>query len=199
MVSHLKSINQKKVINQKTIIMKNSVLILGIALVSFSTICNAKNTVNLPYNSFQNIILSDDIMETRTHETAKFEKPSLATDLEVFNPETVIASTPKTVKEIIVEDEKIIEYTASNDLDVMEYEESMRQIVALSDLITENTVSDVVYPLYIERTLADEIAAMELVIESNVINEVKPLDFKKINTNAIMINTINTKKIVGMN
>ncbi|PKB18017.1 hypothetical protein [Flavobacterium sp. 5] len=181
--------------------MKNSVLILGVALVSFSNICNAKNTVNLSNNLFQNIVLSDDTTETRTNEAAKFEKPSLIDDVEVFNPETVITSTPKTIKEIIVEGDKIVEnaVSVSDEVAFMEYEESMREIVAQSDLITESTVSDVTYPLYIERTLSDEITEMELVIESNVTNEAQPLDFKKINSNSIMINSISTKKFIGMN
>ncbi|REH01597.1 hypothetical protein [Flavobacterium aquicola] len=179
--------------------MKNSVLILGIALVSFSTIGNAKNTVNLSDKLFQNIILSDDTAKTKNNESVKFEKPSLAENLEVFNPETVIAAVPKTIKEIIAEGDKIVENTVSDDLALMEYEETMRQIVAQSDLITENSVSDVVYPLQIERTLSDEIAEMELIIDSNVSSEAKPLDFKKINSESIMINSINTKKFVGMN
>jgi hypothetical protein len=179
--------------------MKNSVLILGIALVSFSNICNAKNTTKLSINLFQNIILSDGITKTRTNETAKFEKPSLAVDIEIFNPEAVIASTPKTIKEIIVEGDKIVENTFSDELEFLEYGKSMREIIAQSDLITESAVSDVIYPLYIERTLSDEITEMELVIESNVTNEVQPLNFKKINSNSIMINSINTEKFLGMN
>jgi len=81
----------------------------------------------------------------------------------------------------------------------MAYEESMREIIAQSDLITENTSSDKIYPLCIERTISDEITEMELIIESNITNEVKPLDFKKINGDSFMINSINTKKFLGMN
>ena len=165
--------------------MKNSVLILGVALVSFSTISNAKNTVTLPYQSLENIIVSDDIIETQNNAAGKFEKPFLAEEADVFNPETVIAYNPKTIEENITEGDKIVE--------------SMREIIAQSDLITENTSSDKISPLYIERTISDEITEMELIIESNITNEVKPLDFKKINGDSIMINSINTKKFLGMN
>lgn len=179
--------------------MKNSVLILGVALVSFSNISNAKNTVNLPYSSFENIISSNDNTDNKTSEEAKFGKPSLAENVELFNPETVIAYNPKTIKDIIAEGNKIVEATVSDELEFMEYEESMREIIAQSDLVIENTVSDTIYPLYIERTIFDEVAEMELIIESNVTNEAKPLDFKKINGDSIMINSITTKKFLGMN
>jgi hypothetical protein len=179
--------------------MKKSVLILGVVLVSFSNISNAENTVNLPYHSFENIIVSDDTTEIQNNEVGKFEKPFLSEEAEVFNPESVIAYNPKTIKEIISEGNKIVEVAVSDDLDFMEYEESMREIIAQSDLITENTSSDKIYPLYIERTISDEITEMELIIESNVTNEVQSLDFQKINSDSIMINSINTKKFLGMN
>ena len=199
MVSHFKKINQSINQSKKPLIMKNSVLILGIALVSFSTISNAKSTVNLPYSSFENIILSDSITEIKTSAEAKFGKPSLAEEAAVFNPETVIAYNPKTIKEIIDEDNKIVEATVSDELEFMEYEESMREIIAQSDLITENTVSEIIYPLSIERTIFDDVQEMELIIESTISNETKPLDFKKINGDSIMNNSINTKKFLGMN
>jgi hypothetical protein len=179
--------------------MKNSVLILGVALVSFSTISNAKSTVNLPYHSFESIILADDTAKTQNNMTGKFEKPFLTEEAAIFNPESVIAYNPKTIEETIIEGNKIVEATVSDDLDFMEYEESMREIIAQSDLIIENTASDTIYPLYIERTIFDEVAELELIIESNVTNEVKPLDFKKINSDSFMTNSINTKKFLGMN
>jgi hypothetical protein len=179
--------------------MKNSVLILGVALVSFSTISYAKSTVNLPYYSFENIIVSDETTDIQNNKAAKFEKPLLSEEADVFNPETVIAYNPKTTEEIISEGDKIVEASVSDDLEFMVYEESMREIIAQSDLIIENTSSDKIYPLYIERTIYDEAAELELIIESNISNEVKPLDFKKINGDSIMINSINTKKFLGMN
>nr|WP_315157439.1 hypothetical protein [uncultured Flavobacterium sp.] len=179
--------------------MKNSVLILGVALVSFSTISNAKSTVNLPYQSFENIIVSDDSIETQNNVTAKFEKPFLAEEAEAFNPETVIAYNPKTIEEIITEGNKIVEAAVSYDSEFMVYEESMREIIAQSDLITENTASDKIYPLCIERTISDEITELELIIESTITNEVQSLDFQKINGDSFMINSINTKKFLGMN
>jgi hypothetical protein len=179
--------------------MKNSVLILGVALVSFSTISNAKSTVNLPYHSFENIIQSDDSAAIQNNVTGKFEKPSLVENVELFNPETVITYNPKTIEETIIEGNKIVEAVVSDDLDFMKYEESMREIIAQSDLITANIASDRIYPLCIERTISDEIAELELLIESNVTDEVKPLDFKKINGDSFMTNSINTKKFLGMN
>nr|WP_315202598.1 hypothetical protein [uncultured Flavobacterium sp.] len=179
--------------------MKNSALILGIALLSFLNICNAKNIANFSYNSFQNNILSDDKVEKENDETSKIEKFSLAENVDVFNPETVIANNPKTVKEIIAEDDKIIESVVPNDVEFMEYEESMKEIIAQSDLIIESKVSNETYPLYFERTVEDEIAQLEMVIESNVNNEVRPLEFKQINKAPILINSFNSKKIIGMN
>lgn len=175
--------------------MKNLVLILGIALLSFSNICNAKNTTNLSYNSFQNNIL----LEKENYEITKFEKSSLAEDVEVFNPETVIANNPKTVKEIIAEGDQIIESVVPNDVEFMDYEESMKEIIAQSDLFIESNVSDETYPLYFERTVEDEITQLEIVIESSENNEARLLDFKQINKNPILINTFNSEKIIGMN
>ena len=179
--------------------MKNSVLILGVALVSFSTISSAKSTVNLPYQSLENLMASNDTTEIQNNKAAKFEKPFLAEEATIFNPETVIAYTPKTIEEIISEDNKIVDAAVSDDLDFMEYEESMREIIAQSDLIIENTSSEEIYPLYIERTIFDEVAELELIIESNVTNETQSLNFQKINNDSIMINTINSKKFLGMN
>ena len=178
--------------------MKNSVLILGIALVSFSNICNAKNTANVSYNLFQNINLSDDNFKKQNDVAEKHEKPSLAEDAEVFNPETVIVNNPKTVKEIIAEGDKIVE-TIVSDIEFMEYEESMKEIIAQSDLIIESKVSNETYPLYFERTVEDEIVQLEMVIESNVNNEVRSLDFKQINKIPVLINSFNSKKVIGMN
>ena len=179
--------------------MKNSVIILGIALVSFSVTCNAKNVVNLPYNLFKTSVLSDENTGMKNNKEVKFEKPSLIEDVEVFNPEAVITSNPKTIKEIIVEGDEITEYTDPNDLEFMEYEESMRGIIAQYDLITENIIPNTTYPLYIETTIEDEIAKLELIIESNETNKVNPLDFKKINSNSMMSNSFNTEKMIGMN
>ena len=179
--------------------MKNSVLILGIALVLFSNNSNAKSTVKLPCNLFQNIISTDDASANENDSTAKFEKPSLPEDANVFNPETVIANNPKTVKEIIAEGDKIVEATQSDDTEFMVYEESMREIIAQSDLVIESNVSNEMYPLYFERTVDDEIVELELIIESAESNEARPLDFKKINNNSLLINTLNSKKFIGMN
>jgi hypothetical protein len=181
--------------NQKTIIMKNSILILGIALVSLTNVCNASNASN--NQIYQGSILS--VEDLASSETVTVTKPSLKGDTEIFNPETVIAYNPKTVKEIIAEGDKIIENTTSDDVEFMAYEESMKEIIAQSDLIIENTISNEVYPLYFERTMEDEIAELEMIIESKETNKVSPLDFKKINSNTMMINTLNSKTFVGMN
>ncbi|PKB18583.1 hypothetical protein [Flavobacterium sp. 5] len=179
--------------------MKNSVLILGIALVSFSNICNAKSTVSLSNNLIQNFIFSDDNAETKINEVTKIVKPSMFENVDVFNPETVIAYSPKTAKEIIAEGDKIIDNKTTDDVEFMEYEESMREIVAQSDLVTENVISNETHPLYIERTIEDEITELELIIESANDNDLRPLDFKKINCNSLMNNSLNSKKFIGMN
>ncbi|WP_264564072.1 hypothetical protein [Flavobacterium sp. N3904] len=179
--------------------MKNSILILGIALVSLTNVCNAKSTFSKSVNSFQLATLTVDNEVVVPNEEVKITKPSLNIDAEVFNPENVIAYNRKTVKETIAEDDKITENTTSNDLEFMAYEESMKEIIAQSDLITESKVSNEVFPLYIIKSVEDEIAEMELIIESTETNEVSPLDFKKINSNSIMTNTFNSNRFVGMN
>jgi hypothetical protein len=179
--------------------MKNSLLILGITLVSLTNVCNATNSVGRPVSSFKDGILADDNGGIFLTEKVKIVKPSLSTDAEVFNPETVIAYNRKTVKETIAEGDKIIENTTSDDLEFMAYEESMKEIIAQSDLIIENTVSNETCPLYGERTLEDEITELELIIESTESNEVRPLNFKKINSNSLLNNTFNSKRFIGMN
>jgi hypothetical protein len=165
--------------------MKKSVLILGIALVSFSNIGNAKNSVSSSYNLSQNAILSDD-KGAKANKAVKFEKPSLVEDTETFKPETVIAHIPKTVLEIIIEGDKIVENMVSDNAELIEYEESMKKIIAQSDLITENAVPNVTYSLYIERSVEDEIAELELIIESNESNQTISLNLKQINSNRII-------------
>nr|WP_315256247.1 hypothetical protein [uncultured Flavobacterium sp.] len=177
--------------------MKNSVLILGIALVLFSNICNAKNTVVLPCSSFQSTIFSNDT-EIQNDGTANFTKPSL-TEEALFNPEAVIASNSQTMKELIAEGDKIVETIAPNDSEFMAYEETMKEIIAHSELFIESNVSNESYSLFSERTAEDEIAELELIIDSNETNKVSPLDFKKINNNSIITNAFNSKRFVGMN
>jgi hypothetical protein len=179
--------------------MKNSILILGIALVSLTNVCNATTTVSKSVNSFQAAALAEDNEVIVTNEGVKMTKPSLNEETEVFNPETVITYNRKSVKETIAEGDKIIENTTSDDLEFMVYEESMKEIIAQSDLIIENIVSNETYPLYGERTMENEIAELEMIIESTETNEMSPLDFKKINNNSIMTNTFNSKRFVGMN
>lgn len=179
--------------------MKNSILILGIALVSLINVCNATNTVGRPVNSFKEDVLSKENEGIVSTERVKIAKPSLSGDVEMFNPETVIAYNRKTLKETIAEGDKIVENTSSDDLEFMSYEESMKEVITQSDLIIENTVSNEACPLYGERTLEDEIAELEMIIESTESNEARPLNFKKINNNSLLINTLNSKKFIGMN
>jgi len=177
--------------------MKNSLLILGIALVSLTNVCNAANSVGRPVSSFKDDILVDN--KGVSTEKVKLVKPDLSEETEAFNPETVIAYNRKTVKEIISEGDKIIENEASDDLEFMAYEESMKEIITQSDLIIENTVSNETSPLYTERTIEDEISELEMIIESTETNESRPLNFKKINSDSLPVNTFNYKKIIGMN
>ncbi|WP_281638321.1 hypothetical protein [Flavobacterium marginilacus] len=178
--------------------MKKSVLLSGIALVLFSNICNAENRVNKSSSLFQNIILSDNDIEKQNDDT-QLTKPSLKDEGEVFNPETVIAFNRKTVKEIIAEGDKITENSNTEETEFLALEASMKEIIAQSDLIIESKVSDVRCPLFVERTMEDEIAELELIIESKENNEVRDLDFKKINRIPVLINSFNSKKIIGMN
>jgi len=178
--------------------MKNSVLILGVALLSLSGVCNAKNIVSLPA-SFQNSSFSEGNREKKSNEKAKFEKPSLAEDVEEFNPETIIAYQPKTEEEIISEGDKIVE---NLDADVVKFavdEKSIKEKIAQLDLIIENKISNQIHPLYIERTAEDEIAELELIIESTETNVVSPLDFEIINRDFKINNSLKTKNFLGMN
>jgi hypothetical protein len=178
--------------------MKNLVLILGIALVSLTNVCNATNTVGRPVSPFSEYVLAKDNEGVST-EKGKIVKPSLSRDAEIFNPETVIAYNRKSIKEVIAEGDKIIENVTLDDLEFISYEESMKEIIAQSDLIIESTISNEIYPLYGERTLEDEIAELEMIIESTKCNETSPLNFKKIHSHTLLINTFNSKGFIGMN
>jgi hypothetical protein len=178
--------------------MKNSLLILGIALVSITNVCNANSTVDRPASSLQEGFFAKE-NEGLLTEKVKIVKPSLNGDVEMFNPETVITYNRKTVEEIITEGDKIIDNTTQDEFEFMAYEQGMKEIIAQSDLIIDNTVSNEIYPLYNERTLEDEIADLEMIIESAESNETRPLNFKTINGNSSLINNLNSKKIIGMN
>jgi hypothetical protein len=185
--------------SKKSNIMKNSILILGIALVSLTTICNASNAHINQINTDKRNFLTDYNEGLVSSKTVTVAKPYLKDEPETFNPESVIGYvTTKTIAEIIMQDDKITEYSNADELEFTALEESMRAVIAQSDLITENIVSNEVYPLYIERTIEDEIAELEMIIESKITNEASPLDFKKINSNSMMINGFNTKTFVGM-
>lgn len=161
--------------------MKNLLLILGIVLVSFTNVCNAKNTV---------VVFGDENKEI-------LPKPILDKDAEISYPETVMAYNRKTSKEIIAEDDKIIENTVSDDLEYIVYEETMKGIITQSDLIIENSVSNDIYPLFNVRTIKDKITELEMIIESKETNEVKPLDSK--NINSITDNLFDFNEVVGIN
>lgn len=179
--------------------MKKLLLILGIALVSFANVCNAKSISTGSISLFQDDLFADGNIRKIATEEAVVVKPSLNEDAEVFSPETVIAYNRKTTKETIVENDKIIENTVSDDFEFMVFEESMKEIIAQADLIIENTVSDETYSLFNERTLEDEIRELETIIESKETGEVRPLDFKKINNNSLIKTLNNSKKFIGMN
>ena len=192
MSHYYQSINQS--INQS--IMKNSVLILGVTFL-FTVTSNAKDVIRKPLNLYQDIICSvkdgQEVIEKN-----KLEKPCIAKE-ELFQPETVVKSIPESIKEIIVQGDKITENKTSDDLEFMIYEESMREVITQSDLIIENTILDIVYPLFVEKTIYDEVAELELIIESTEKNENFPLDLKKINSNSMMIKALKSKEILGMN
>ncbi|WP_124019530.1 hypothetical protein [Flavobacterium laiguense] len=179
--------------------MKKSILILGITLVSLTNVCNASNAINHKNNTFQGSVLTDYNLGSSLSEMATVVKPSLKEDLETFSPETVIRyDNRKTIVEIIREDDKITEYTNTDELEFVALQESMKEVIAESDLITEFKASDNDYTLYTERTIEDEIAELEMIIESKETNEASPLDFKKINSNSILMNGFNAKRFVGM-
>lgn len=179
--------------------MKTSILILGIVLVFFTNVCNAKSITNESIGPFSKNVFADDNDGLFSTDEANTDKPFMNEDTEVFNPETVILYNGKTVEETIAEGDKIIESTASDDFEFMVYEESMKEIIAQADLIIENSVSNEAYPLFNERTIEDEITALEMIIESNESNETRPLDFKKINSNSVLVNSFNSKRFIGMN
>lgn len=195
-MSHSKK--KTKQINQINQIMKTTFLILGITLVSFTNVCNAETTANESRSSFQKVYFTDDNEGPFSTGEAKITKPCVNDDEEIFSPETVIVYNGKTVKEAIAEGDKIIENNTSDDLDFMVYEESMKEIIAQSDLIIENSVPNETYPLFDQRTIEDEIAALEIIIDSKETNETKPLDFKKLNSNPIMSNSLDSPRFAGM-
>ncbi|AOW10079.1 hypothetical protein [Flavobacterium gilvum] len=176
--------------------MKNSFLILGIALVSFANVCNAKSFAGESKSPFQNDLFADANGGKFPTEEVIVENISLNEDTDVVNPEIIIPYKSKTVKEIIIEGDKITENSVSDDFEFIAFEESMKEIIAQSDLIIENTVSNETYPLFNERTPEDEICELEMIIESKENNDLRPLDFKKINNNSVFKEL--PKRFVGM-
>lgn len=180
--------------------MKNSILILGIALVSLTNVCNASSIIKHKNNTCQENVSDEYNVALLPNTETTVKKTSLNEESETFNPGSVILyNNVKTIKEIIAEDDKIIENSESDSLDFLLYEESMKEVITQSDLVIENTVSNEVHPLYFERTVEDEIAELEMVIESTVSDETRPLDFKKINANSAVLGIFNPKIFVGMN
>lgn len=178
--------------------MKNSILILGIALVSLTNVCNASNIINNQIN--QERFFSDSDIVFQSNEMGTAVTSYLKKDTEIFNPEVVIKyDNRKTVTEIIRENDKITEYVNTDELEFNALEESMKEVIAQSDLITEYMASDEDYTIYNGKGIEDEIAELELIIDSGETDEVSQLDFKKINSNSMMmINVVNCKTFVGM-
>jgi len=179
--------------------MKKSVLISGVVLLLFFNICNAKEAVSVSSAIFQNTILLNDTTNVQSNKPRAFEKPSLAEEVEVYNPERIIAYSPKTVKEIIEEGDRIVNYPVSDNEGFINSEESMKEVIAQGELIIERKVSDLMYPLYIEKSIDDEIAELELIIDSKETNKESPLDFNKINKNSMLVKSSKAKQIIGMN
>jgi hypothetical protein len=179
--------------------MKSLIFILVITLVSFTNVCNASNKYGKHLNSFQDVYLSTDNCCINQNQNTATKNPYLANDLEEFNPDAVIVYNQKTIKEIINEGDIITEFSASDDMNFKEYENSVKEIIAQFDLITENSVSNEVFPLTEARTIENRIAELEQIIESKETNEVSPLDFNKINTSSMMVNSFNSKRFLGMN
>lgn len=179
--------------------MKNSILILGITLVFLTNVCNASNATNHKNNTLQESILTDYNLGLSSSEMVTVVKPFAKEDPETFNPETVIRyDNHKTITEIIKEDDKITEYTNTDELEFKALQESMKDVIAESDLITEFKASDDDYTLYAGKTIEEVIIELEMIIESKETNEASPLDFKKINSNSILMNGFYTKRFIGM-
>jgi hypothetical protein len=179
--------------------MKNSILILGITLVFLTNVCKASNATNHKNNTLQESILTDYNLGSSSSEMVAVVKPFVKENPEIFNPETVIRyDNRKTITEIIKEDDKITEYTNTDELEFKALQESMKDVIAESDLITEFKASDDDYTLYTGKTIEEVIIELEMIIESKETNETSPLDFKKINSNSILMNGFNTKRFIGM-
>ena len=176
--------------------MKNSILILGMALVPFTNVCNAKSIGSDSTSRFPIGVFADDASGMSLKSQAMIPKPAVTEDAVAFNPETVIPFVSKTLDETIAQGDKIIENEASNDLAYMLYYESMKTIIAQEDLTIENSLSET--GSLSSRTEQDDISELEMVIESKETNEERPLDFKKINSNPVMANSFNSKIFVGM-
>ena len=179
--------------------MKSLIFILGITLMSFTSVCKASNKYAKHLNSFQEVHLSIDNCCINQKQITAIKNPSLVKDSEEFNPDTVIVYNQKTIKENINEGDIVTEFSASEDMNFKDYENSMKKIIAQFDLITENSVFNEVFPLTEARTIENRIAELEQIIESTKTNEVSPLNFYKINTNSMMTNAFNSKRFLGMN
>ena len=176
--------------------MKNSISIFVITFLFLTNLCIA-TTINNPFCLLNKTEFTKKSSEFQ--ETVRLAKPSLNEETEVFNPETVIAYTAKTLNEIIAEEDKIIENSILYEVEFKAYELGMKEIIRQSDLIIESKVSNEIHLLSTERTIEDEIAQMELIIESTVLNETRLLDLKMSNNSSILINTFHSKTLVGMN
>lgn len=162
--------------------MKKIPLIIGIAIVAFANVCDAKSIAKKKEYLYPGVLSVIDNKTETPPENTKIVKPHVDTELDELNPDSLIPYVSKSINEVIAENDKIIENEALNDLDYFVYEESMKDVIAQFDLIIENSVSNETYPLFYERTPADEVVELEKIIESTVSNEIMPLDFKKINS-----------------
>lgn len=180
--------------------MKNSIIILGITLVTLTNACKAANYTTTQQANYLDIASIPTNETVPTMENSTFAKPSLnEVDQEIFNPETVIAYTTKTINEVILQNDKIIENTNSDEIEFLAFEDTMNDIIAQNDLIIENNIANELLPLENVYTIYSEITQLEIIIESTVSNEVRPLNFKEINKNTVLQNNINSKPIAGMN
>lgn len=139
--------------------MKNSIIYLGIALV----LCISSNGTNITksnqdlhqlHNSIGNEIEKENFSKKKTNTDKEKNLPTIEENT-VFYPETVLgAYQPKSIQEIIAENNIVIESNATNDF----------------------------YPLDFDNLIGEQIAQDNAIIDSKITNDFQPLDFEIINS-----------------
>lgn len=163
--------------------------ILGIA---FAVISQANaGTVRNAYNEQDGYFKSDSLVNEQTH--------FAPVDDQVFiNPSTIFyANNPRSIEEVIAEDNKITENTPVNNGDLLYIEKAVEEVIADDNKIIEASPAEI-RPLYIERTIEDKIFEDNTIIEG-ILDAPQPLDFETINKKQMIFKKADSNLLIGMN